>query len=430
MNSIEFFLQSIKLGLHHNVDWFVNCFSLPMSKIDENKYFKMSNGKYISLINGKEEVITDKSFPDSLLDNTDKFKIKKGEFVNVDKDYDTDIGKALINTLLFAENFGTIINYINVPFSIKDDIENNIIATKLVDDDKVIEGKNVSIKMRTDFNTAVTYLRSISDMFVTAISDKLITPAPGIFEYRDKLIKEYKDKHGKDVFTDPAMVSDLNDKLKAFDMEYLKGDPTLLALYTGKVKTAREKMFITVGGVSGFSTDNKVKHVVKSYSEGWPLDDPEALTAMNNDTREGSYKRGFETRNGGYFAKIVLRALGAVSITIKDCGTKLFKEYVIDKSNLRSRVGNYHFLNGKSVSLTLDYLNNNIGKVIKLRATSFCNEDSPNYCELCSGDTLSKKKEGLALVGTEITSNILNTSMSAMHAKALVTERLSIDDMF
>lgn len=268
------------------------------------------------------------------------------------------------------------------------------------------------------------YLREIASLCVWSATEKVLTPAPGIREFKAKLYEEYKGR-----LHDPVVLTEFEGKLKAFDAEYTKGDMAERGFLTGKVKdNARRKLFLCMGAEQTFSNSMHVTPVINSLDEGLPTD-PEQFVAVWNGSRFGSFSRGSETVKGGVSAKILLRALNNFKIVKGDCGSKRYLETTFNKDDVQQLVGRTIESNGKLVQVKKLDLPELIGKSIKLRSPARCTMEGDQICSVCAGERLSYNPEGIPAAVTEISSIILTTSLKAMHSQVLSTGKYELSSV-
>jgi hypothetical protein len=249
----------------------------------------------------------------------------------------------------------------------------------------------------------------------------------GIEKYKKQVADELTKEYGEDWVRDRSKVVIFENKLKDFDTEYLKGDPSLGTFVSGGVKNgARVKMFLTFGAEVAFdkkSGDGKL--VYNSLLEGYPKD-PENLTNMFNTSRSGSYDRGANTQKGGSAAKEELRATASIKINDTDCGSKNGEFVKVESYNYKQIENRYLLVNGKS-SLITD-AKQYIGKTIEIRSPQYCLEKGRPLCGVCSGESLRKYPNGVSIIMTDVSAILLATSMAAMHFKELKNIEFNIVD--
>lgn len=230
---------------------------------------------------------------------------------------------------------------------------------------------------------------------------------------------------------DSLVLAEYEKELKAFDDDYLKGDPSRGKFVAGKVVNIhRKKLFLTLGK-EVLSFDGKSVHtVVNSLNEGVDHNNKEDFVAAMNSLRVGSYSRGAETVKGGVDTKILGRFGDTITIEDTDCGSTMGVDHLVTNDNLVSFVGGYLLEKGKPKLINdVSDLGAYLGKTIKMRSPARCWMPSSDekLCRVCSGENLFKYKDGMGIPMKEIGGIILNTSMKAMHGKVLSTAFVDIN---
>jgi len=362
-----------------------------------------------------------------LLDITQKIHIPANFMVNVKEDLETTVGRVLFNYVVLAYPFGSKVPFINKRFT-PDDIEEVYIANLLQDDPKEHE---LSVPEYINFVDACTYIQNWADIIVYSSTEKSILPPPGIKEYKAKLIKEAKDKYGPDAMKDQAVIVDIETKMKEYDREFLKDDPSLDRLASGKIlNNSRKKLYLSIGVEKGMGAgSDKTNMIEHSFLDGYG-DNPEDLASIFNSVRNASYQRGAETANGGLGAKILLRATSAIEVKGPDCKTKIGKHWDVTNKNNSALVGRY-VMNGDKVTLVEDLEASKayIGKSIEVRSPLYCkNNDGETFCSICGGVGLSSNPSSVSLVISSMGGTILYISMAAMHDVTISSSRLDLDE--
>jgi len=419
MKKIDYFKYAIKNKLLDKLNWFYSTLSLQSSDFVENEYIKYEGKKYYAIIDGEYVHIEDAT--KTIFNIKDPIKLTKNDLGNIVKDVNTDIGLAIVNYILLVNNFGSKIEYINNSMSVGS-IEKIIV--------KMLNNDTISIKEYTGFVDSCSFLTNFSRLVSISATAKNILPPPGIKEHKKKSLDEMVAEHGEDWDEDFTLVKKFEDKLTAFDNEWLKDDPSNGKLVSGKVKGAgRTKTFLMFGAEAGFDRSGKASTITSSLDEGWP-EDSDKLATMFNASRSGSFDRGSETQKGGVTAKVVLRATNSVKINPGvDCGSKIGKTILVNDINKQYMIDRYVLIGGKSILLDETSVNKYVGKEIDIRSPQYCKLDKNNLCGVCVGKKLERHKDGISLLMTDISATILAISLSAMHFKELSTVELKMDEI-
>lgn len=421
----EYFIYAIRNKLLHKMKWFFAVFGTPASDIVKCEYYVYENGKYTVNVDGKMVELSNVA-GSAMMSISDTIELTSSIMSNITDKVTTTVGKAIANYLLVYEPFNGKIPYMDGEVSVKK-IENIVLKNRDTGNG------GITIPEYKRFVNNSIYITSLSRLVSVAATERNILPPPGIEEYKNKTIAEMKAQYGEDVFKSYVRVAELENKLKEYDTEYLKGDPSLGKLVSGKVKnTARTKMYLMYGAEPGFDRSGVAMLVENSLSQGWPKD-AESLARLYNVSRSGSFDRGAETQKGGVVAKIVLRATNSIVITTgeqADCGTKFGKEFLV-ASYLKDRIIGRNIIEGSGYKeLTYDNIDNYVGRYVTLRSPAYCKQKDGNICSVCAGPRLTEYKTGISLLVLIISSILLDISMFSMHSKELKTIDVDIDEMF
>ena len=425
ITKLEYLKYAIEGTLLDNLDWYMAMMSLPIDEYVKNTYYRIIDKRYQVKVGDEWSILTDADYKDPIFRSNFKVIVTKEMLINVAEDIETTFGSVIVNYILLTSNFKDIVPFVNGGFKLTD-IENNVIAKLLVDDGTGEAGVNIEVKDYIKFVDSCSFLKNLAPLVSVSSTPKTLLAPPGLKEYKAKVMAEMIKRDGPDVFKDYAKVAELEGKLKAFDAEWLKDDPSYGKMLSGKVlNVARAKMFLTHGAEVGFNPQDDADLVANSLEEGWPTE-PEQLAAMFNTTRIGSISRGMETQKGGLMAKILLRVSNSV-ISPGDCGTKFGKSVKVTPTLANALSGRYHIKAGKSVNIeSNDDANGLIGSTIILRSPQYCKEPGDNYCSVCSGDGLAAYPTGIPLLMTEMGGTVLLSAMKKMHGGSLKTLKLDI----
>ena len=408
MTKSDYLHHVLTKNYYRKLKWFFNLFTIQVDGVINSNIKIEGNKAFVKVDN--EFILIDWYVPfKPLLTMNDTVTVKPEAFKNLDKEIKTTTGRALVNKILYSDPFGSKIPFLNNETSVGK--MENVIAKGLSD-------KSILVSEYKIWMEHITYISMISPITNISATEKNLLPPKGIEKYKKQVSDELTKEYGEDWIRDRSKVVIFENKLKDFDTEYLKGDPSLGTFVSGKVKNgARVKMFLTFGSEVAFDKKSGAgKLVYPSLLEGYPKD-PENLTNMFNTSRSGSYDRGANTQKGGSAAKEELRATASIKIVDNDCGAKVGKTVFVGYHNYEQLEGRHIIVNGK-VSIINDpkpY----IGKYIELRSPQYCREKDSSLCGVCSGESLRKYPNGVSIIMTDVSAILLATSMSAMHFKEL-----------
>lgn len=356
----------------------------------------------------------------------DRIVIDPSWIPNIDKQTETSIGNLLFNLCCIVPAFGTKMSFILGKSSVSA-IE-DMIGPKLKDTPKPEEPRHSEyyyVDEYLRFVDSLEYIKGWTQIATIALTKKVITPPPGMTEFKQQLLKKYGDK-----LSDPVQVALMEKEMAEYDKEYLKDDPTLGKFTSGKMlTTVRKKLFHSLGVNKGFKYSATVEPIINSLHDGIPTD-PKGFALVNNDLRVGSYGRGAETINGGVVAKGLLRASNFIKIVQEDCNAKfgLIRNY--SPKEIKHLEGRYIKQGTKWILVNKEDLDKYTDKEVEVRSNMYCQSPGVTYCKYCSGENLSRNENGISIGFTELSGVILATSMSAVHTSELQVQKLDINTCF
>ena len=423
MKPVEYFKYAIKNKLLSKLEWIYSMFAKPMS---DTKYIKIRKDKYYVVVDGKEiEVTMNKD--DAFLSPYDKITLTKEDLVNIVDKVDTTIGRALINYIVFVHPFGNKIPYNNDSMLDLNKIHENKIISRLSNKESE---NSISIKEYNSFGISLSMVRSLAELFVISSTEKGILPPPNIKEFKQKVIKEFKDKYGPDVFKDRVKVAEFENRLKAYDREWLKDDPSFGISLSGKIlNNSRKKRYLAFGAEDGILHKEDAVLVENSLLEGYPKD-KEQLATVFNTARAGSYSRGKETQVSGVISDRLVRGTTGFRIKGTDCKTTNTYRLHVTKDNFISLIGRSHLVGSKRILIENDI---DAGKLvdtyINLITMLYCKTKGNNYCPVCAGKSISKTKNGFTLIALDLGASAMSANLKKMHDSTLAIYELTIDDL-
>lgn len=431
MNRKEYFLLALKNNKHMEVSWLFSAFSITANVDEKNlKHLDLVqtpagisfyNKETDSMVNINPEQVTPGQ---PLLNFKRGIRLKAGDLPNVHTDIETTYGNCIFNMCSLVYGFGSKFPFVTGLVSIKK-IEAKI-AEVLQDTPK--DGNRDPKAFYCDeyikYSDGIQFLTELSNMAVWGVTEKALTPPPGIKELKKKLLEENKDK-----LHDPVVIANIYDQLIKHDSEYLKGDASEDFLISDKLrKVVRRKLYLMQGAEPGLGNRNELDLVTNSLYEGWQND---KFATFNNVSRAGSFDRGSETQLGGVSAKEILRATSNTRIVKGDCGTKMGIQIIVTDDNYRSLVGLRLIEdNGTKQVQNESDAKSYLGKVINKRSPMFCKLEKTDFCEYCVGKRLADTETGASMAATELGGIFLGIFMSSMHAKELRVSEMDLNTCF
>lgn len=430
MNKREFFLAAMDAQEFKRRVWVISAFSLikenPEAWRTDPYPFRIvqtpSAYFYVDPDNKNQLTrIDDAVIGQPLFHVKEPVALHAGQPPNLTEDIVSTYGRLLFNYTAFVYPLDSKLPYLNHRVSPKE-VE-NLILPRLKDTPEDITTRNrqdIYVDEYLQFCDAMFFLAGFTQLCVPAATRKTMTAAPGIVEYKEKLLAENAGR-----LNDPAVIAKIDALLVQYDKDYLKGDEGTGFLITGKsMNIVRKKLFGMHGAEVGLEEGIEVDLIKNSLSQGWDIS---KFPAMNNSLRAGSYNRGAQTMLGGESVKWLLRASSNISVTADDCGSKLGNVINVDNSNYKFLIGfNVVAEQGPSVNVPDDAAAKAmIGRTAMVRSPMFCKLEKTDYCKACVGARLSENPTGLSAAISEYGSAFLGIYMSAAHAKALVLAKMN-----
>lgn len=416
----EYFKLAHQLGYLYKRWWLLRALSLPIPTESANSdalkpgYFYFNHEELPVFINaeGIEESISDYVPGTPLFGVKEPLSVAKGDFVIVDKDYDTFYSTLIGNIIIFEYAFKDILPYHNGKFSAG-------FLDKLVG--KALRDKTITVPQYREYTKSLGYLTCLSTILIPAATRKSILPPPNIVAMRDALLEKHKDH-----LDDPVVVAKLEKELVDYYKEYLKGDDSENFFLSEKMYSViLKRSHIMFGSEPKLNDPNKVDLAVPSLREGWKIKD---LPMMANSLRMGSYNRGASTALGGEAAKFSSRIYQNTKLTEEDCGSTVGIPVVINKYNVDMFTGRYILESGKLVFLAKGEMSRYLGKTVYLRSPQTCKAEYGNFCPICMGKEVTDIGIGLGPQASAVGSVFLSVFLALMHGSSLSLEKYSLED--
>lgn len=419
MFKLDYLKYSLDNGYCQDLRWYYSILS-PSSDEWTNNYYKVTDGEiYVRLgqeESGYYEPLSDVKLGDPILKYSDKIQVNQDYIQNIKEPLETTVGRILINYCLLAVPFGDKLPYINKQFSSKH-IE-PLIANKLVSGEITVDEYGC-------FIDNCSFLQPLSKVIIAVVSKKNIVEPDGLDKFKKDLMEKFKKEHGEKWSNDPVLAGTFEKELEKFDAEFLKDDPTLDKILTKKIRTnARKKMYLSIGSTKGLT--GRGDFILSSLKDGYPKDN-QSLASMFNENRAASFDRGKETQKGGAVAKELLRTAGGIKIHDGDCKSILTQEVNVTSDNADMLKGLYQVTKSGIESITDPY--KLIGQKIHIRTPLYCNLEGKNFCSICVGDNIARRKDGVNILFNTVSMPILTGALKSMHDTTIDTVALSLKDV-
>lgn len=451
MDKDQFFIEALQADKHLLKEWVLRAFC-----VVENREYQPDNALPYDIVSkGTDKVLY---FVDPLdkgnlipLNGTsidappfypnEALLLPPNALPNVKQMVKTTYGTALVNAMVLVWPFGNKIDYISgrwdggkvdkliashlVDYPEKDWLDQSAMEIKIKSPDYhnslpkgTPEKPVIYIHELLRYYKAMANLAGYTQVVTPAASPKSLTVDPSIIKRRDELLNQYRDQ-----LKDPAIVAKIVAELASLDKASFKGDPASGFMIKSKAfDISRMKAYILYGLEYGFNDGNEPAFIPTSLNEGMDLN---SLTDQINGLRAGSYSRGALTALGGAGVKEIYRILQNTSVADKPCNSQMGVLFTIEKDLIAHLTDRYAIdpTTRKTILLTPEILNKNLGKSIIVRSPGYCQSPDLSYCPYCLGLAYSRNKTGLHSVGADVLSVIMNDFMKAMHGKKLATTR-------
>ena len=357
------------------------------------------------------ETIEDASPERPVVSNRELAKFPANSVPNHPEPIETTYGRMLFNHMVVCYAFGD-----KIPFQHKAkpyDVVNMIVRDMVDEDTEVPEGKVVYRPSELQrYIQALFELSSLCTYLTPTGSAKTLTTHPDMIATRERLFAENKDR-----LHDPAVITEIQNKLIELDKEWLKGDNAMDYYIDKKSFTVkRKKLFVMHGIENAFEEGNNFTLIGKSLAEGWDMDN---IPANINAIRQGSFDRGHDTALGGEKVTFLQRIYQNTKIIPGDCGTKLVDRRLLTKFNYKVYLGMNIMVNDQPVELTSENIQQYIGKVVALRRPILCQAAMTDFCSVCTTRALAKNSRAIAAEIAAVGSGIMLAFMSSMHGNEL-----------
>ena len=252
---------------------------------------------------------------------------------------------------------------------------------------------------------------------------KLVLCADPIEKKKKELYKtKYKDKIDKG---DPIAAEAMSNELLDYAREYLKDDECM-DMYNSGARAAFDNdfknMYVMKGAVKDPDPDKGYNIIMSNYVNGISK---EEYVDFAKSLPAGPYFRANKTKDGGWWEKLFLPAYLDVVLDEPgtDCGTKRTITMTITEDNISSVMYNYIVEGSKFVELTSKNKDKYIGKTVKMRFSSLC--ENEKICNRCAGNLFYRI--GIRNVGTtvpQIASILKNICMKNFHDSVVRTSEM------
>jgi hypothetical protein len=330
--------------------------------------------------------------------------IKPGhKYFNNKEPIETTVGRYITNYFLFPKIYFDNYGFFNKKIDKKTykEIAENVSLLLL--------SKKIDDKEYADFLDRLEWLgNTLSPIAANSYDSKSLVLHPKVKEALQKFFNEDKQR-----LNDPIYVKKKQKEIINLVKEYM-GDTGLAKLISEGIKGNFDNNYKNTllfrGIVDGeFIPDNLV--------DGNKFD---TYVKLGKNAVKGSSSRAIDTAKGGYLTKLLSNAFNSLSLAEEDCGTdSYFPLYIISKQDIKK----YLFRNVRLANsndpfepLTIDNIDKYIQKRLDMRSILFC-RSKKGICKKCFGELYKFNgiEKNLSVYTTNISSDIMNTSMKAFH---------------
>lgn len=419
----DYFLAALEAGSYQYKRWVLEAFSitapnpvapehpLPLHRDATGWYFLDSNSQRIDIADGPEG-------KEPLFGIYDELVLQPGDMPCVSKTYISTYGSALTNAFLLVYPFGGQFEYMDGELT--PSMFDRLIERNLVDGTETTQPPNpITIEQNIKYSNATAMMCEFTQLCVPAATRKTMTVDPKVHARRAELLKKYEGR-----LNDPVVQALIGAELIKLDREWMRGDPGEGFYFKNKsYDVVRKKLFLFQGSESGFGVQGEM--ITTALDEGWDIDH---LPSMINGLRDGSYNRGAQTALGGEATKFFYRIFQNTQITELDCGSTYGLPQRFDEKSKKNFLSNSIIVNGKSVLLTEENIDQYINKNVKMRSPMYCRTEGANFCATCMGRELSSNPTAISTYAAGVGSTFMLAAMSAMHGKALSVANFDISE--
>lgn len=356
----------------------------------------------------------------------DTIEIPKGYYGNTKKNknaFITTVGLWVFNKS-FIEPFSDIIGYINEPITNDKYSDINQILSYARLEDKI------TLEQLKEFIMQTQIVMGCCSALAPSHTEIMFDMNDPINKKKKELEKKYeKELAAKDL----TAAKKMEDELIAYAKDILKDDPAVDMFNSGARSSWGnnfKNMYICRGPIH--LTDGSYDIATSSYMDGL---DPKDFAKVNDAAVGGPYSRARKTQDGGYKEKQFTNATQHIKVLGRgsDCGTKRHITVTLTKKNIGEWM--YCFVinsNGTTTEITSDNCQSFIGKTVKMRFSSMCeNKKDGAICEKCMGSLYNRI--GITNVGLGsmiMMSAMKNAAMKRFHVSSISLTELDPDKIF
>lgn len=430
----KFFIEACKAGRYKEKAWVYSvfgCTKTPAERVEKAKVYdvlRIDDKVYWMSTDGLVE-FDNVAIDQPLLTFRERFTITPDDIPNCTKEMETSVGNYFVNWYTIVFPFGSKIDYLEGPITVKRVCKQ--VAPRIKDDpvdtsyrvvNELMTGNDIYITEYIKYVQATLALAGFAEISVPAATPYTGRTSPLMPKLRAKLLEENKDNLG-----DLATIAKIEKELIKLDREWIEQDPDKGFLIKDKsFAVARKKQFIMSGAEKSFRKGGPITLIDKPLVDGL---DVKSLPASINSLRDGVYNRGSMTALGGEAVKFFQRVLQNVRISMEDCGVDYGVPTDITSDNVGMFTGMWFKTGNGWTELTLDNKQDFVGKKYQRRSPLVCKAPETDFCAMCAGSLVAANPLALSAYGSNLGSTLMYVFMQAMHGTALITREFVISKL-
>lgn len=324
----------------------------------------------------------------------------------------TTVGLYVFNKFFIEKDLIHVFGYINQ--NVDDKMFSNMnstLSTALLEDD-------ITVAVMKRYLMKTQKVMPYVSILAPNYTEKMLTCSKVIDKKKKELYTKYKE--GIDA-GDPATATKMEKELLAYALEYMKDDPSMdmfISGARGSVGNNFKNMFVVKGAIKDPDPNAKQKYKVamSNYIDGIA---PEEYSLFANSLAAGPFARAKKTEVGGALEKLFLYGMQHVKMDEpgSDCKTKKTKSVKLTEKNIKKWMYSYIMEGETPVELTSKNKGKYIGKTVKIRFSSLCQDKKPGCtCNICGGNLPYRRGiQNSGIETTQIASTMKNKSMKSFH---------------
>ena len=334
------------------------------------------------------------------------------------KPFTTTLGKYLYNKIFIEKDLFDQFHYISKPIGKKQFKKiDRVISHSILE-------KEIKLDVLKSYLMKGQKLMPLVTAFSQNESEALFVIGDTIAPKKEELLKKYKAQIDAG---DDKVISKIEEELIEYAKEKLKDDPSLDLYNSGEgmnYSNHFKNMFIMKGLTKDPDPRKGFNIITSNYMDGVKK---EEYSKFANSLAEGPFARARKTATGGYWEKLAIRATQHIILDEPDtdCGTKKTIEFTIEPDNIDEVMYSYIVEGNKLVELTSKNQDKYMGKTVKLRYTSLCQNKNGKICNKCAGNKLYRI--GIKNIGCstpQLFSKLKNLNMKSFHDSQVVFQEM------